>query len=394
MPKILREVLTRAAVERAKPRQAAYRLWDADTTGLCLRVLPSGIKTFEVHLKRGASERLGRHPAMTLDAARNGARRAQVRFQDTGERKAKAEAPATLDAFLRERYEPWVTSERKAGAATIAAIRSVWAELLPKQIGDITAWVVEKIKAARLKAGIKPATVNRDLVRIKAVISKAVEWNVLTVHPLSGVKRAKGGDDSRVRYLSMAEEKRLREALEKREMRLRVARASGNAWRSERGLERLIDWSKDDFADHLQPLVLLALNTGLRRGELFSLEWASIDMQRKMLTVRAGSAKSGRARHMPLNTEALDALKRWGRGHTHSGLVFPGIGGGRMTNINKSWASLMTAAKLEDFRFHDTRHDFASRLVMAGVDLYTVKELLGHSDFEMTQRYAHLAPEH
>jgi site-specific recombinase XerD len=65
-----------------------------------------------------------------------------------------------------------------------------------------------------------------------------------------------------------------------------------------------------------------------------------------------------------------------------------------MTNINKSWASLLAAAKLENFRFHDCRHHFASRLVMAGVDLYTVKELLGHSDFAMTQRYAHLAPEH
>ena len=65
-----------------------------------------------------------------------------------------------------------------------------------------------------------------------------------------------------------------------------------------------------------------------------------------------------------------------------------------MTNINKSWAALMELAALDNFRFHDLRHHFASRLVMAGVDLYTVKELLGHSDFEMTQRYAHLAPEH
>lgn len=65
-----------------------------------------------------------------------------------------------------------------------------------------------------------------------------------------------------------------------------------------------------------------------------------------------------------------------------------------MTNINKSWAALCTAAELDDFHFHDCRHHFASKLAMAGVDLYTIKELLGHSDFAMTQRYAHLAAEH
>ena len=73
--------------------------------------------------------------------------------------------------------------------------------------------------------------------------------------------------------------------------------------------------------------------------------------------------------------------------------VFPGYDGERMKSISTSWRTLMTAAKLKNFRLHDCRHHFASKLVQAGVDLYTVKELLGHSEITMTERYSHLAPD-
>jgi integrase len=135
------------------------------------------------------------------------------------------------------------------------------------------------------------------------------------------------------------------------------------------------------------------MNSGLRRGELFGLTWADVDLCQKTLLVRAQTSKSRRWRRIPLNAEALDVLRRWKRPDA-TGLVFPGSSGQRMTNINRSWASLVAAAKLKDCRFHDLRHHFASRLVMAGASLFTVKELLGHSDFKMTARYSHLSKDH
>jgi integrase len=78
----------------------------------------------------------------------------------------------------------------------------------------------------------------------------------------------------------------------------------------------------------------------------------------------------------------------------NEGLVFPGRNGGALNNVRRSWEGALRVAGIKRFRWHDLRHTFASKLVMAGVDLNTVRELLGHSDYKMTQRYSHLAPEH
>ena len=140
--------------------------------------------------------------------------------------------------------------------------------------------------------------------------------------------------------------------------------------------------------------MILAMNTGMRRGELFSLRWQNVNLERDFLTIEAANAKSGKARHIPLNQKAKSALTNW-RGDCESPLwVFEGKPEQPLTDIKKAWSTVLEEARIKDFRFHDLRHHFASRLVMAGVDLNTTRELLGHGSLDMTLRYSHLAPEH
>ena len=144
----------------------------------------------------------------------------------------------------------------------------------------------------------------------------------------------------------------------------------------------------------MHPLTLLVMNTGLRKSEALTLTWDNVKLEEQIprLIVKAGHAKSGTTRYVPLNSEAIAVLRKWkeqGRG-----LVFPNpMTGERMGEIRKSWRNLMAKAKITDFRFHDLRHDFASQLAMKGVDLYRIKDLLGHGSIEMTERYSHLSDE-
>ena len=221
-----------------------------------------------------------------------------------------------------------------------------------------------------------------------------MDWDLLDFHPLAKVKPSKVDQAARIRFLSDEEERRLREALDAREARIRAARMSGNAWRRTRGYAERAEIEVDAFADYLKPLVLLALNTGLRRGELLQLTWVDIDLERRMLTVRGEGAKSGRTRYVPLNVEALAVLRGWkGNAGLEAGTAFTRHGAD-LASVRKSWAGLLEAAKIEHFRFHDLRHSFASKLVMRNVSINTVRELLGHSDLKMTMRYAHLSPDH
>jgi integrase len=197
-----------------------------------------------------------------------------------------------------------------------------------------------------------------------------------------------------IRYLSREEEQRLRNALADRDHARRAARESANAWRGERGYEPWPEYGT--YTDYVTPLVLVAVNTGLRRGELLQLEWRDVDLIRKSVTVRGEGAKTGQTRHVPLNTEVVEVFTKWKPADSVDGwFVFSGSTSTTpLTEARKAWAGVLTKAKIGSFRFHDLRHTFASKLVMAGVDLNTVRELLGHKKISMTLRYAHLAPEH
>ncbi|MFT4059298.1 MAG: site-specific integrase [Legionella sp.] len=123
--------------------------------------------------------------------------------------------------------------------------------------------------------------------------------------------------------------------------------------------------------------------------------WDMIDLSEESIIISGNITKNSNSRYIPLNNEAINIIKDlYKKSELKEGLVFPSKNNQPFNNVNKSWSSILKKAQITQFRWHDLRHHFASKLVMAGIDLNTVRELLGHSDIKMTLRYAHLAPEH
>lgn len=380
-----------------KPGPSKFDIYDSRLAGFVVRVQPTGRMSYYCVYGRARWIRLGAVGVLTPEQARDKAIKILADSIDGIDPHAarKARKARDFETFIREEYGPWFKAHRRTGGMTVNYLLSRFPDLKSKRLPDINAWLVEKWRANRLKQ-VKAATVNRELVTLKAALSKAVEWGLLEVNPLAKVKPSKVDHVGRVRFLDASEERRLREALDAREERHRLERDRANAWRAQRGYKLLPDLRAAPFVDHLKPLALLSLNTGLRRGELFNLERKHIHLERALLTVAGDTEgnKTAKARHVPLNREARAVLWDWITHRQPVGLLFPGPTGKRLDNISTAWERLRRSAKLDDFRWHDLRHTFASKLVMAGVDLNAVRELLGHASLDMTLRYAHLAPEH
>jgi len=372
-------------------------IWDTKYPGLVLRCRASGVHTYRVTYGRGKWVTLGRADVLTPDDARVKARDELNRIDKGHDPKAarlEAKGDLTLKHYLDDHYAPWMTADRPR-TKQLLRLNGAFADLADTKLRDLSEFQLERWRSARLKDDISAGTCNRDLSALRSALTRAVKWKLLKKNPLTEVKKLREDENSSIRYLSPDEERRLRAALTRRDTKRTARREAANAWRRERGYKEF----PAENPDHLTPIVLVALNTGLRKGEIFALTWPTVDMKRALLTVRGEGAKSGQTRHVPLNADVLAVLKQW---HTATdapttGYVFPGRGDsddGQLDDIKTAWVPLLKAAKITGFRFHDLRHTFASKLVMAGVDLNTVRELLGHSELKMTLRYAHLAPEH
>lgn len=393
-------------IKNLQPGEKPYEVVDDQIRGFLVRVQPSGnISYYYAYRAPDGTRkryRIGSHPSIAAPAARKAAEQFAAQVVQGGDpqsrkKQARKEQERArnelLESFIENKYKPWAIANHKQYGETLRLLKRNFSSLYDKRMSAITAWELQKWRAERAKAGAKTATINRAVTTLKALLNKAVEWGVIDSNPLQPVKPMKIDNKGSIRYLKQEEEARLRETLDNRELALRMGRESGNAWRDARAYP-LMPTISGHFADYLKPLVLLALNTGLRRGELFTLLWRAIDMQKKILTVVGENAKSGHTRHVPLNSEAMELLKNWKRQSKGEYVFSSPVTNLPFNNINNAWETLRTKAKLSDFRFHDLRHSFASKLVMSGVDLYTVKELMGHSTIQMTERYAHLAPEH
>jgi integrase len=200
------------------------------------------------------------------------------------------------------------------------------------------------------------ASRNRHLTMMKAMFNWGVQEGLALTNPTDGIKRLRE-TGARTRYLDCEE------------------------------VNRLLATASDGF----HPILVTALHTGMRRGEILNLRWPDVDLHNRVLTVQ--ESKSGKKRSIPIDQTLHDTLKglpsRFKRGQ-----VFPAADGGPMADLGHKFQRLMQKAGIEDARFHDLRHTFASHLVMNGVDLKTIQELLGHSTIIMTMRYSHLAKSH
>jgi integrase len=225
---------------------------------------------------------------------------------------------------------------------------------------DLTASGISEYKAKRLATKIgnpgaerllTAAAVNRPLALLRHLLRIAhEEWEALPAVPRIRLEKEPQG---RLRWLTEEEIKKLLEACERSRNR------------------------------DLRAAVIVAINTGLRRGELLGLTWDRVELSRGV--VRLEVTKSGRRREVPLNAESYTALVSLGP--KESGRVF------RKRSLRKAYENAVENAKLDDVNFHTLRHTFASWAVMRGVSLKELQELLGHSSLAMTMRYAHLAPE-
>lgn len=415
--------LTAETIAKAKPGAKPYEVRDGGrghVPGLLLRVQahPSTVRTYYLQLARGKRVRIGDASTTTLERARVIAK--GLRGDAAGGVDVVAEArqaKLTLGRFIDGDW--WEHAQANIASHEImkGCVKHSFAELLDKPMAEISELDLARWRKGRndranqdgsKRKPVNVETMRREITYLRAILNYAVSSGTIASHQVGKYKVAATLTDThskaKVRFLSPAEETALRRQLDVREQRIRNERQSANKWRRQRKQPLYPDIGPDDYADHIKPLVLLALNTGLRRGDLFDLEWQHVDLEHRQIRMVIGKSSHARRKHgkpvtpavLPLSAEAHKILAQLKRHRDpDSALVFPSpVSGARLDNIKRAFGEVLKDAKLTGFTFHDLRHSFASKLVMAGVDLNTVRELMTHSDIRMTLVYAHLSPDH
>lgn len=319
--------------------------------------------------------RLKGHPAQSATFrrktdAKRWAQQTEVAIRE-GRYFSTSEAQKRTLAELVDRYieEVLPTSRKGAGdRRNLAAHLRWWSERLGAYtLAKVTPAMIaqQRDRLARESLSgrpIAPATVNRYLQALSHAFTNAVrEWGWIENSPVPRVRRLKE-PRGRVRFLSD----------------------------DERG--RLLDACRDSDEPRLYPLVLLAVSTGARSGELRALRWPDIDLERGMAVLH--HTKNGERRAIPLAGPALEEMKQRSKvRRIDTDLVFANPQG-VATFPRKAWNRVLRAAEIEDFRFHDLRHSAASYLAMSGATLAELAEILGHKTLAMVKRYSHLTEQH
>ena len=232
------------------------------------------------------------------------------------------------------------------------------------KISQLNPKTFEDYKASRKQKGAANKTINIELQTIRAMFTLAIKWGYCKDNPTKGVSTMKEDNHIKPRFLS------------KKECRLLL----------------------ENCGDELYPIFYTFLYTGMRKGELENLEWNDVDFDRKKIKIKVKDNWRPKTteREIPINDSLLEVLRKHKKQTQRGTYVFHQKG--QRIEPNRLRKQLIRIAKTCEFadvtKIHTLRHTFASQLVMSGVDLPTVKKLMGHSDIQTTMIYSHLADEH
>lgn len=225
-------------------------------------------------------------------------------------------------------------------------------------LSQIQSKIIEDYKQQRINH-VKPKTVNFELGILRYLFNVAIRDNYLSKNPVTEVEKMKW-KRKQPRFLTKEEIKMILNNCSKR----------------------------------LYPIFLTFLYTGMRKDELRNLEWNDIDFENRLIRIQVKDfwePKNGISRNIPMNDGLFDILKKPDR---KSNWLFSTASGNQVRHLRRDLIRVCDKIGIKNVNLHTFRHTFASHLVMAGVDLPTVQNLLGHKDIKTTMIYAHLAPEH
>lgn len=239
-------------------------------------------------------------------------------------------------------------------------------------IKDITPKKLEQFKTYLLEdRGVANSTVNRYRATLSKMFNLGIENKLATENPVKFIKKLQE-KNYKIRFLTIDEEKRLFTEIEK----------GYEVVGRDRQQKIIYPYL------HLKPLIITALQTGMRRGELFGLKWSNIDFDYGFIELL--ETKSGRSRKIPISEKLAEVLENLDKSYDYV-FINPETKE-PYTDIKHSFTSVLEKANITNFRFHDLRHTVATRLVESGIDLAVVKEILGHAEISTTMRYAHPVP--
>lgn len=292
-----------------------------------------------------------------------------------GEPEPQAEKPIPTFEEFSVQYLDFSKANKRCSGQEEVYFRSTLKPCFGKyRLDEITPLLVEQYKQKRLKDGLKKSSVNRALGLLKFALGKAVEWELVGTNGARKVKLFRLDDPAPDRVLSREEERKLLAACAAPDLMCR--------------------------APHLRAIILVALYTGLRRGEILGLKWTDVDFENGVLIVRQSKTASGRGRRVNLNSLLSEVLRELTK-EAESEWLFPSPGRFQaegkplrhIADVKKAYSRAVKLASIPRITFHQLRHTFCSRLADAGVPLPVIQDLAGHASIIMTRRYTHPAAE-